>query len=109
MASITSSARRLFIVSIIARVPLVSFNNPDKLQRQDGQAFLRSPEAGDAKVTDPASNGVGKLVIGSIEKSNVDIASEFTKLIVAQRAYSANTKVVAASDEMLQDTINMRR
>lgn len=94
---------------VIARVPLVSFNNPDKLQRQDGQAFLRSPEAGDAKVTDAASNGVGKLVIGSIEKSNVDIASEFTKLIVAQRAYSANTKVVTTSDEMLQDTINMRR
>jgi flagellar hook protein FlgE len=60
-------------------------------------------------VTDAASNGVGKLVIGSIEKSNVDIASEFTKLIVAQRAYSANTKVVTTSDEMLQDTINMRR
>ena len=50
-----------------------------------------------------------RTVIGSIEKSNVDIASEFTKLIVAQRAYSANTKVVTTSDEMLQDTINMRR
>ena len=60
-------------------------------------------------MTDAASNGVGKLVIGSIERSNVDIASEFTKLIVAQRAYTANTKVVTTSDEMLQDTINMRR
>ena len=67
------------------------------------------PESGEARVTDAASNGVGKLVIGSIERSNVDIASEFTKLIVAQRAYSANTKVVTTSDEMLQDTINMRR
>ena len=52
---------------------------------------------------------VGKLVTGSIERSNVDIASEFTKLIVAQRAYSANTKIVSAADELLQDTINMRR
>ncbi len=94
---------------VIARVPLVAFNDPEKLQRLDGQAFMRTPESGEARVTDAASNGVGKLVTGSIERSNVDIATEFTKLIVAQRAYSANTKVVSATDELLQDTINMRR
>jgi flagellar hook protein FlgE len=94
---------------VIARVPLVAFNDPDKLQRLDGQAFMRTPESGEARVTDAASNGVGKLVVGSIERSNVDIASEFSKLIVAQRAYTANTKVVTATDELLQDTINMRR
>jgi len=94
---------------VIARVPLVSFNDPDNLQRLDGQAFMRTPESGEARVTDAASNGVGKLVVGSIERSNVDIATEFTKLIVAQRAYTANTRVVTTSDEMLQDTINMRR
>ena len=64
-------------------------------------------EAGYA--VDVASNGVGKLVVGALEKSNVDIGTEFTKLIVAQRAYTANTKVVTAADEMLQDTINMKR
>ena len=52
---------------------------------------------------------LGKLVPGSLERSNVDIASEFTKLIVAQRAYTANTRVVTTSDEMLQETLNMRR
>ncbi|SDB53635.1 flagellar hook protein FlgE [Belnapia rosea] len=94
---------------VIARIPLVAFNDPAQLQRLDGQAFMRTPDSGEARVTDAASNGVGKLVIGSIERSNVDIASEFSKLIVAQRAYTANTKVVAATDELLQDTINMRR
>jgi flagellar hook protein FlgE len=94
---------------VIARVPLVAFNDPDKLQRLDGQAFMRTPDSGEARVTDAASNGVGKIVVGSIERSNVDIASEFSKLIVAQRAYTANTKVVSATDELLQDTINMRR
>ncbi len=94
---------------VIARVPLVAFNDPEKLQRLDGQAFMRTVESGEARVTDAASNGVGKLVTGSIERSNVDIASEFTKLIVAQRAYTANTRVVTASDEMLQETLNMRR
>lgn len=94
---------------VIARVPLVAFSDPEKLQRLDGQAFMRTAESGEARVTDAASNGVGKLVTGAVERSNVDIASEFTKLIVAQRAYSANTKVVSAADELLQDTINMRR
>jgi flagellar hook protein FlgE len=94
---------------IIARVPVVAFNDVDKLQRMDGQAFMRTPESGEARVVDPASNGVGKLVVGSVERSNVDIASEFSKLILAQRAYTANTRIVTASDEMLQDTINMRR
>ena len=94
---------------IVARVPVVAFNDPDKLQRLDGQAFMRTVESGEARVTDAASSGVGKLVTGSVERSNVDIASEFSKLIVAQRAYTANTRIVTASDEMLQDTINMRR
>jgi flagellar hook protein FlgE len=94
---------------VVARVPIVAFNDPDKLQRMDGQAFMRTVESGEARVTDPASNGVGKLVTGSVERSNVDIASEFSKLILAQRAYTANTRIVTASDEMLQDTINMRR
>lgn len=94
---------------IVARVPLVSFSDADKLQRLDGQGFMRTIESGEAQVTDVASNGVGKLVIGALEKSNVDIGSEFTKLIVAQRAYTANTRVVTTADEMLQDTINMKR
>jgi flagellar hook protein FlgE len=94
---------------VIARVPLVAFSDPDKLQRLDGQAFMRTVDSGEARVTDPASNGVGKLVTSSIERSNVDIASEFTKLIVAQRAYTANTRLVTTADELLAETINMRR
>ncbi|MDO9503554.1 flagellar hook protein FlgE [Falsiroseomonas sp.] len=94
---------------IVARVPVVAFNDPDKLQRLDGQAFMRTVESGEARVTDAATNGVGKLVTGSIERSNVDIAAEFSKLILAQRAYTSNTRIVTAADEMLQDTINMKR
>ncbi len=94
---------------VIARVPITTFNAPDMLQRLDGQAFMRTVESGEARTSDVASNGAGRLAISSIEGSNVDIASEFSKLIVAQRAYTANTKIVTATDEMLQDTINMRR
>lgn len=94
---------------VIARIPITTFNNPDALQRLDGQAFMRTVESGEARASDPASNGAGRLATSSVEGSNVDIASEFSKLIVAQRAYTANTKIVTATDEMLQDTINMRR
>ncbi len=94
---------------IVGRVPLVMFSDPDALQRLDGQAFMRTIESGEARVTDVAKDGAGRLVVGSVERSNVDIAGEFTKLIVAQRAYTANTRVVTASDEMLQETINMKR
>ncbi len=94
---------------VVARIPIVAFNDPDKLQRLDGQAFLRTMESGEARISDPSANGVGKLISGSIERANVDIAAEFSKLIVAQRAYTANTRIVTASDEMLQETINMRR
>jgi flagellar hook protein FlgE len=94
---------------VIARVPITTFNAPDMLQRLDGQAFMRTLESGEARTSDPASNGAGRLSVGSVERSNVDIAAEFSKLIVAQRAYTANTRIVTASDEMLQDTINMRR
>lgn len=94
---------------VVARVPVVAFNDADKLQKLDGQAFLRTVESGEARVTDASTNGVGKLVTGSVERSNVDIAAEFSKLILAQRAYTSNTRIVTASDEMLQDTINMKR
>ncbi len=94
---------------VINRIPVVTFNEPDKLERVDGQAFMRTIESGEARVLDPSRDGAGKLVVGSIERSNVDIAAEFSKLILAQRAYTANTRIVSASDEMLLDTINMKR
>ncbi len=94
---------------VIARVPVVTFNNPNALQRQDGQAFTATIDSGTPLAADAGTNGAGGLVTGSVEGSNVDIASEFSKLIVAQRAYSANTKMVTTADDMLQQTIDMKR
>ena len=55
------------------------------------------------------TNGAGKLVTGSVESSNVDIATEFSKLIVAQQAYAANAKVVTSANQLLQTTIDMKQ
>jgi flagellar hook protein FlgE len=91
----------------VAKVPLVSFNDPEALQQQDGQAFTATIDSGSANVAAATTGGTGKLIVGATEGSNVDIASEFTKMIVAQRAYTANTKVLTTANQMLQDTLSM--
>jgi flagellar hook protein FlgE len=96
-------------IRTIAQVPLVTFNNPDALQRQNGQAFTATLESGTPLATEASTNGAGTLVTSALEGSNVDIAAEFSKLIVAQRAYSANTRVVTTADDLLQQTIDMKR
>ena len=93
----------------IAQVPVITFNNPNALQRQNGQSFTATVGSGTPLAEQASTNGAGNLVVSSVESSNVDIASEFSKLIVAQRAYSANTKVVTTAEDMLQQTIDMKR
>jgi flagellar hook protein FlgE len=90
---------------VIAQVPVITFNDPDALQRQNGQAFAASAGSGTPLAESAGTNGAGTLVTQSVESSNVDIATEFTKLIVAQQAYSANTKMVTTASQMLQQTI----
>ena len=93
----------------IARVPIITFASPNSLQRQNGQSFTATIASGTPLTQDAGTNGAGNLVTGAVEQSNVDIAQEFSKLIVAQRAYSANTKLVTTADELLQQTIDMKR
>jgi flagellar hook protein FlgE len=93
----------------IAQVPVVTFNAPNKLQRQNGEAFTASTGSGTPLAEAPGTNGAGNLVVQSVESSNVDIAAEFSKLIVAQQAYSANTKMVTTASQMLQQTIDMKQ
>ena len=94
---------------VVSRVPVTVFKDPDRLQHLDGQAFLRTIDSGEARVVEAGEDGAGLLTTSAIERSNVDIATEFSKLILAQRAYSANTKIVSTVDELLQETLNMRR
>ena len=91
----------------VARIPLVTFNNPDGLAAQDGQTFTATTDSGSANVVGAATNGAGSMVVGAVEASNVDIASQFTNMIVAQRAYTANSKVVTTANALMQDTLNM--
>lgn len=88
----------------LAEITLADFNGPNNLKRIDGGAFEVTDESGP-----PIYGAAGKIVGSSLEGSNTDIADEFTKLIVTQQAYSANTRVVTTSNEMVQDLLNMLR
>lgn len=88
----------------IVDIPLVSFNADNGLLRLDGGAFEATSESGQAIL-----DSTGAIVGQSIENSNTDIADEFSKLIVTQQAYSANSRIVSTADEMLQEALNMVR
>ncbi len=92
---------------IAAQVPLVNFANADGLQRENAQNFQATTESGTGSVAAENTNGTGSLVTSALEGSNVDISTQLTKLIVAQQAYSANTKIITAADQLLQQTVSM--
>ena len=93
----------------IAQIPITTFNAPDKLQSQNGQAFTATLLSGTPTAEAANSNGAGSIVTSSVEGSNVDIATEFSHLIVAQQAYSANAKMITAANQLLTTTIDMKQ
>ena len=88
----------------LAKVPLVHFNSPNNLKALDGGAYQATEQSGTA-----LTGASGKIVGQSLEASNTDIATEFTKLIVTQQAYSANTKIITTANQMSQDLLNVIR
>ena len=89
----------------LAELPLANFANPDGLKRLDGGTFEQTLDSGQELLVAAGNDIVG----GTTEASNVDIADEFSKMIVTQQAYSANTRVVTTAQTMLQDVINIIR
>jgi flagellar basal-body rod protein FlgG len=94
----------------VGSIQLAMFPNPGGLNSIGGNLFLATTASGDAIVGSPGSaEGMGTLQQGMLEQSNVDIVEEFVNMIVAQRAYESNSRVVTSADQMLQDLIGMGR
>jgi flagellar hook protein FlgE len=89
----------------VAVLSVAQFNADNALKRRDGGVYEQTLEAGLPIIGLNGSNIIG----GNVEGSNTDIAEEFSKMIVTQQAYSANTKVVSTSQQMLADVLNMIR
>jgi len=98
-------------VIAIGQIALASFPNPGGLEKVGG-SLLRGTQNSGAVIAGPGAPGVagrGTLSVGVLEMSNVDLAQEFTNLIVAQRGFQANSRIISASDELLQDLVNLKR
>ncbi len=90
------------------KLPLVTFSNPNGLQEVSGTAYSETDLSGEENIREAGQGGAGFLESSTIESSNVDLADEFAKLIVAQRAYSAGTKIINTVDQMTEELLNLR-
>lgn len=93
----------------LGQIALATFSNLQGLNKAGANAYVPTLASGDAVIGMPGSGGRGTISGGTLELSNVDIATEFAKMIVAQRGYQANAKVVTSFDQISQDTINLVR
>jgi flagellar hook protein FlgE len=95
---------------IVGQFVLQNFTNPQALLKQGGNLYSYNADAGPlAAPGTPNTSGLGQIQSGSLESSNVDLATEMSNLITAQRAFEANAKIITTSDEVLQDLVNLKR
>ncbi len=94
---------------VIAQLALANFNNPAGLVKLGSNRFGDYPAAGIRSIGIPGAGGRGTLVGSALEQSNVDMAREFTNMIIAQRGYQASSKIITVSDQLLVDTLNLKQ
>jgi flagellar hook protein FlgE len=93
----------------LAQMALADFPNEEGLQKYKGSTFVTFTSTGEPSVGVAGTGGRGSITGASLEQSNVDMAQEFIDLIVAQRAYQANSRVITTTDELYQDSLNLKR
>jgi flagellar hook protein FlgE len=93
----------------LAQISLATFNNPPGLEKVGDSMYRTTVNSGAPQLGTAGSGGRGVLQGGALEMSNVDLAQEFTNLVIAQRGFQANSKVITTSDELLQDLVNLKR
>jgi flagellar hook protein FlgE len=93
----------------LGQVALANFNNVNGLEKIGDSMFRSTVNSGLAQVGAAGSAGLGLITSGALEMSNVDLAQEFTNLVIAQRGFQANSRVITTSDEILQELVNLKR
>ena len=93
----------------IGKIALATFANPGGLAKAGNSSYRVGDNSGQPAIGEAWAGGRGSLIAGALEMSNVDLAEEFTGLIVAQRGFQANSRVISSSDEVLQDLVNLKR
>ena len=93
----------------LGQIALANFSNPNGLSRTGSNMWRATDNSGTAVIGTAQTGGRGAINSGFLEQSNVDISNEFSDLIITQRGFQANTKIITTVDEMLQDLINLKR
>lgn len=93
----------------LGRMALTNFSNPDGLEKSGGNLYIATANSGEPQLGAPSEAGFGSVRSGFLEMSNVDLANEFTEMIVTSRAYQANSRSITTSDTMLEELINLKR
>lgn len=93
----------------LGQIAVASFANPEGLLRAGENLFAVSNNSGTANIGVAGAGGRGSITPGAVEMSNVDLSQEFTEMIITQRGFQANSRIITASDEMLQELVNLRR
>ncbi len=93
----------------IGQIALASFTNPNGLEKAGETNFQQSNNSGLADIGPSGIAGKGKIIAGTLEMSNVDLAEQFTDMIVTQRGFQANSKTIQTSDQMLQELLTLKR
>lgn len=94
---------------VVGQLAMANFNNPEGLVKLGSNAYGESAAAGIANIGVAGTGGRGTLIGSSLEQSNVDIAHEFTQMILAQRGYEANSKSITTADQLMTDTLNLKQ
>jgi len=94
---------------ILAQVALANFTNPGGLEKAGETNFVYSNNSGEPDISPAGTMGKGKIMAGALEMSNVDLAEQFTDMIVTQRGFQANSKTIQTSDQMLQELLTLKR
>lgn len=97
------------LIKDVFKLPLATFQNPNGLERRNGNAFIQSDQSGTFSLQQAGTGGAGKFAPSTLEASTVDLAEEFTDMITTQRAYSAATRIITTADEMLTELNRVKR
>ncbi|NLA57315.1 MAG: flagellar hook protein FlgE [Firmicutes bacterium] len=97
------------LTEVLGQIAIAVFNNPAGLSRAGDTTYVMSANSGEPKIGQPGTGPRGKITPGSLEMSNVDLSQEFTDMIITQRGFQANSRIITTSDEMLQELVNLKR
>ena len=116
LASITVDAEGIVVANFdngqsrnIYQIPLATFANPNGLQEQTGNTYLATDKSSNVNLQFATQGGAGSVASSSLEASTVDLATEFTDLIIVQTAFNSDARIITTADEMLQELVRIKR